>query len=154
MRTGPAGGRPASGLSRRRTSFRGPPPSFYRNGGWGTQTRRRQAQANTTEFAAQTGSTDHRGNDDVQYDPDVPHFDSVAHLRTQRNYDHRRTQRMAAHESGNRHGQTRREDRGGDGNGGPSWEAETDIWVRFVFVGGILTLGLVIPSFLSSLLFA
>src|SRR5450432_1534364 len=29
----PAGGRPASGLSRRRTQFRGPPPSFYRSGG-------------------------------------------------------------------------------------------------------------------------
>ncbi|KAF8541360.1 DnaJ domain-containing protein [Trichophaea hybrida] len=30
----PVGGRPASGLSRRRTQPHGPPPSFFRNGGW------------------------------------------------------------------------------------------------------------------------
>ena len=147
MRTGPVGGRPASGLSRRRTSFRGPPPSFYRNGGWGTQTRRRQAQANTTAFNAQTGPN-HSRNDDVQYDPDIPHFDSVAHLRTQRNYEHRRMQRMTAFENISRQGQARSDD-----YGGPSWETGTDIWARFLFVGGILTLGVAIPSFLSSLLF-
>ncbi|KAL2758212.1 hypothetical protein ACRALDRAFT_2025842 [Sodiomyces alcalophilus JCM 7366] len=32
--SGHAGGRPASGLSRRRTHFRGPPPSFYKNASW------------------------------------------------------------------------------------------------------------------------
>lgn len=43
--TGPAGGRPASGLSRRRGTFRGPPPSFYRSGGWGAHgAKRSQAQ--------------------------------------------------------------------------------------------------------------
>lgn len=41
--TGPAGGRPASGLSRRRGTFRGPPPSFYRSGGWGTHGAKRSA---------------------------------------------------------------------------------------------------------------
>ncbi|KAL1865724.1 hypothetical protein Daus18300_007100 [Diaporthe australafricana] len=39
--TGPAGGRPASGLSRRRGTFRGPPPSFYRSGGWGAHSAKR-----------------------------------------------------------------------------------------------------------------
>lgn len=38
-----AGGRKASGLSRRRGQFRGPPPSFYRNGAWGAQAQRRRA---------------------------------------------------------------------------------------------------------------
>ncbi|ROT41250.1 DnaJ-domain-containing protein [Sodiomyces alkalinus F11] len=32
--SGHAGGRPATGLSRRRTPFRGPPPSFYKNASW------------------------------------------------------------------------------------------------------------------------
>ena len=44
--TGPAGGRPASGLSRRRgpsTTFTGPPPSFYRSGGWGAHGAKRRA---------------------------------------------------------------------------------------------------------------
>ncbi|KAI5812567.1 hypothetical protein BZA77DRAFT_359127 [Pyronema omphalodes] len=39
----PMGARPASGLSRRRTQPMGPPPSFYRNGGWNTM-----KSANTT----------------------------------------------------------------------------------------------------------
>ncbi|KAG5982755.1 hypothetical protein E4U55_001407 [Claviceps digitariae] len=55
----PAGGRTPSGLSRRRGSFRGPPPSFYRNGAWGAQTeRRRRAEA---EAAAATGAGAHNG---------------------------------------------------------------------------------------------
>lgn len=52
VNTGPAGGRPASGLSRRRTQFKGPPPSFYRSGGWGTHARKRQAAADATASAA------------------------------------------------------------------------------------------------------
>ncbi|KAL7622880.1 hypothetical protein AAE478_006559 [Parahypoxylon ruwenzoriense] len=47
--TGPAGGRPASGLSRRRGVFHGPPPSFFRSGGWGAQAaKRRQAHEEST----------------------------------------------------------------------------------------------------------
>ena len=47
--TGPAGGRPASGLSRRRGTFHGPPPSFYRNGGWGAHSAKRsQAHEEST----------------------------------------------------------------------------------------------------------
>ncbi len=41
--TAQAGGRAASGLSRRRGSFRGPPPSFYRSGGWGVHGEKRHA---------------------------------------------------------------------------------------------------------------
>lgn len=41
--TGPAGGRPASGLSRRRGTYQGPPPSFYRSGGWGAHGAKRRA---------------------------------------------------------------------------------------------------------------
>lgn len=47
--TGPAGGRPASGLSRRRGTYQGPPPSFYRSGGWGAHgSKRRQAHEEST----------------------------------------------------------------------------------------------------------
>ncbi|KAK7419864.1 hypothetical protein QQX98_003051 [Neonectria punicea] len=47
--TNPAGGRAPSGLSRRRGTFRGPPPSFYRSGGWGSQgEKRRKAHDEST----------------------------------------------------------------------------------------------------------
>ncbi|PTB69783.1 DnaJ-domain-containing protein [Trichoderma citrinoviride] len=51
--TNPAGGRPPSGLSRRRGTFRGPPPSFYRSGGWGAHAEKRhQAHEESTGGAA------------------------------------------------------------------------------------------------------
>ncbi|MCJ1410894.1 hypothetical protein MMC19_004981 [Ptychographa xylographoides] len=42
----PFGSRPASGLSKRRTTFHGPPPSFYRSGGWGSQGAKRSESQN------------------------------------------------------------------------------------------------------------
>lgn len=65
--TGPAGARPASGLSRRRGTFRGPPPSFYRSGGWGAHGAKRQA-AHDESAARGSSSTadnshDNEGND-------------------------------------------------------------------------------------------
>lgn len=77
----PAGGRPASGLSRRRTRFQGPPPSFYRSGGWGEQSAKR------TEY--QAGTRDDLGSQRDGWkgtsgrDYDVPHFDRDGHFRTQ-----------------------------------------------------------------------
>ncbi|PSR83526.1 hypothetical protein BD289DRAFT_282110 [Coniella lustricola] len=56
---GPAGARPASGLSRRRGTFRGPPPSFYRSGGWGTYTdKRSRAHEESTGAGATRGGSD------------------------------------------------------------------------------------------------
>ncbi|KAK4033965.1 hypothetical protein C8A01DRAFT_49543 [Parachaetomium inaequale] len=55
--TGPAGGRPASGLSRRRGTYQGPPPSFYRSGGWGAHgAKRRAAHEESTGTGTGTGS--------------------------------------------------------------------------------------------------
>ena len=89
-----AGGRTASGLSRRRTAFRGPPPSFYRNGGWGAaagkrkenasadprgEEARRQYEQQGTEgpFAGTAGPWP------FTTDPnDVPHFNRDGHYRT------------------------------------------------------------------------
>ncbi|AEO63539.1 uncharacterized protein THITE_2011436, partial [Thermothielavioides terrestris NRRL 8126] len=51
--SGPAGGRPASDLSRRRGTYQGPPPSFFRSGGWGAHgAKRRQAHEESTGFSA------------------------------------------------------------------------------------------------------
>lgn len=98
-----AGGRPASGLSRRRGAFRGPPPSFYKNGGWGegasAQKRRsnayteshahRDARSSEESFAREGASkrmgeerTEARADDFPFSGPnDVPHFDRGRHFR-------------------------------------------------------------------------
>ena len=92
----PFGSRPASGLSRRRTQFKGPPPSFYRSGGWGPQGSRRQAQA---EGSGSVGTDVPRGGGfgpgqgQAGYN-DVPHFDQEGHHRTQEQQDRRRRRRM------------------------------------------------------------
>ncbi|KAK2056665.1 DnaJ domain-containing protein [Colletotrichum caudatum] len=109
--TGPAGGRPASGLSRRRTTFRGPPPSFYRSGGWGAQSaKRREAHEGSgvgggggddgagTGASAQPGMGP--GQDPYQHtrSGEVPHFDPQTHTRSQSRQDSRRAHRIAGTE--------------------------------------------------------
>jgi len=133
----PAGGRPASGLSKRRTHFQGPPPSFYRSGGWGSHSAKRHA--------AQEGSTAGNANPDAkpggyQYGgmgpgqnpfgnaQDVPHFDREGHLRTHEKHAHRRQRRVT---------QDFIPDNPSSGT-----------LANFLFVGGIISLGIVIPSFL------
>lgn len=61
--TGPAGGRPASGLSRRRGTFRGPPPSFYRSGGWGAHEAKRSA-AHTESTGGSSSSSAYSSQQD------------------------------------------------------------------------------------------
>ena len=56
--TTPFGSRPASGLSRRRTQFKGPPPSFYRSGGWGAQGEKRKAHADKGEAGGATAAAE------------------------------------------------------------------------------------------------
>lgn len=101
----PAGGRPPSGLSRRKTQFRGPPPSFYRSGGWGEHAAKRSEHAargrtdHDSSSARQAGgvgadgassSASHTepggmgpGGFAAGFDNDVPHFDRAGHFRTQ-----------------------------------------------------------------------
>lgn len=102
----PFGSRPPSGLSRRRTQFRGPPPSFYRSGGWGSQGDKRQAQAEaaasaSSDAAAGSASAGSRmgggfgsGGAEGGWSKDVPHFDRQGHFRTQEQQDLRRKRRM------------------------------------------------------------
>ncbi|KAF8459127.1 hypothetical protein BGX38DRAFT_323072 [Terfezia claveryi] len=75
--SGPAGGRPASGLSRRRTQFHGPPPSFFRNGGLGRATRASQARTAGGVGGFGIGGAQSGRNDDV------PHFDFERHRAQQ-----------------------------------------------------------------------
>ncbi|KAK7511976.1 hypothetical protein IWZ03DRAFT_362387 [Phyllosticta citriasiana] len=110
--SGPAGSRPASGLSRRRTTFKGPPPSFYRNGAWGAYSAKRASYAprsdpNGANYDASSSSEDYTGspysNDAAGgagaganaagggfgpgqawrgVDTAMPHWDRAAHMRT------------------------------------------------------------------------
>ncbi|KAI9708067.1 MAG: hypothetical protein M1820_004271 [Bogoriella megaspora] len=107
----PAGARPATGLSKRRGVFRGPPPSFYRSGGWGRYSEKRsrhQAQGSSdtsssssakdssqSTFAGSEGggynaSSGAFSPGQGEYENDVPHFDREGHYRTQKNVQGRR----------------------------------------------------------------
>ncbi|TPX12246.1 uncharacterized protein E0L32_007132 [Thyridium curvatum] len=104
--SGPAGARPASGLSRRRGTFTGPPPSFYRSGGWGSQAAKRRATHEDSTGGgggAETSSSSMGGmgpgQDPFGHREDVPHFDKEAHERTHRRADERRARRMAGMDS-------------------------------------------------------
>jgi len=97
--TGP-GGRPASGLSRRRTQFRGPPPSFYQSGGYGAHSAKRetnnQQQSHSHPSSADTnpgglGSSPPHGPGGFSPgqespfrdpDPNIPYWNKAAHLQT------------------------------------------------------------------------
>ncbi|TVY13597.1 Mitochondrial DnaJ subfamily A member 3-like protein [Lachnellula arida] len=147
----PAGGRPASGLSRRRAQFRGPPPSFYRSGGWGEHSaKRRSAQAQSGAENPSSSSDcngDANGNANVRpgmghgqgmFGEEVRHFDREEHLRTQENHDKRLRQRDRS-----------RNRRGDDG-----WEAVEEgepggMLGNFLWVGGVIVLGVSVPMMLA-----
>ncbi|KAL9596430.1 MAG: hypothetical protein Q9219_005814 [cf. Caloplaca sp. 3 TL-2023] len=134
----PHGARPASGLSKRRTTFRGPPPSFYRNGGWGQHGARRQQQADATASAhASATSKSASGKASVGgglgpagaaggLDNDVPHFDRRGHFRTQEQQDQRRARRI-------------NEDFIHDSN-------SSSLLLNFFLVSGILAVTVIIPT--------
>lgn len=140
------GGRSPSGLSKRRTTFRGPPPSFYRSGGWGAHSEKRREAAEETASNARA-TTDHhndagpsagysdaneaQGGMGYGQDPfggnDVPHFDREGHLRTHSNQEQRRRRKSRS-------------------------ERETNIvlppglFSNLLMVGGLLTLAVLITG--------
>ncbi|KAJ5355432.1 uncharacterized protein N7496_012644 [Penicillium cataractarum] len=114
---GYAGSRPASGLSNRRGTFRGPPPSFYAQGGYGETGRRGDGYAagkagpsagagggfgSTSSAGSGSGGTAGTGK---QADPEDPmgfidrnplgHFNARGHFRTQKAEDARRRERIS-----------------------------------------------------------
>lgn len=144
------GGRTASGLSRRRGQFKGPPPSFYRNGGWGAQSAKRQANAYNPEESApgpdaqrqqgQANAGSYQGiTEDWPFgtDPnDVPHFNRGSHYRTQTSVEEQlrqgRRKRRKAYE----------EDLPGETESGFAGTVAS-----FGVVGVVMALGLSIPMF-------
>jgi hypothetical protein len=85
------GSRPASGLNKKRSTFRGPPPSFYQAGGYG------QHGAKRAEYAHHNPNAEHGqeapyesygdfgggfGPGQQKQGHDVPHFDDRRHKET------------------------------------------------------------------------
>lgn len=106
----PVGARPASGLSRRRTQFRGPPPSFYAQGGYGdtghggARERATQEQAfraqQDPQRASGLGSTPEypgSGGYEEYREPELPYFDKASHRRTHDNLGSRREGKQAGY---------------------------------------------------------
>ena len=84
-------------MSRRKTQFRGPPPSFYRSGGWGQQGPKRQTQGGTASSANGTASQDGGlgpGQAQAGLNNDIPYFDREGHTRTHEQQDQRRRRRL------------------------------------------------------------
>lgn len=153
-----AGGRSPSGLSRRRTAFRGPPPSFYRSGGWGTQSdKRKKAHDESTGFngmnASETSSSSNPSSSASTSSPhggmgpgsdpflhaykshtsDIPHFDRDGHKRTHEREDVRRSARA----------RTRARRAWGDDD--IEFEPQTSIVGHFAIVSGILAVTFLAP---------
>lgn len=130
----PWGSRPPSGLSRRQSQFRGPPPSFYRSGGWGSQAGKRSAQAGASGSAGpaggQRGGGFRAGQSEAAFGNDVPHFDREGHSRTQEQQDHRRKRRI--------------EQENVDFSEGGSF------FVQFALISAVVAFALSIPSLFES----
>ncbi|KAI1290988.1 hypothetical protein F5Y03DRAFT_52788 [Xylaria venustula] len=139
--TGPAGGRPASGLSKRRGTFQGPPPSFFRSGGWGAQGEKRRAAHEESTGGAESSGTGTVGGMGPGQDPfghrdDVPHFDKEGHQRTGRHSDKRREARRTSVD-GSRQRIT--------------IEPETGVAGMFFVIGSVLLISFLGPLFISRL---
>ncbi|KAF2864094.1 DnaJ-domain-containing protein [Piedraia hortae CBS 480.64] len=83
-----AGGRTPGGLSKRRGPFRGPPPSFYRNGGWNAS-----SQSQSQSKQADMASSRHGSVED-----DLSHFDRHGHYRTHETIEKKRSGRVRKRE--------------------------------------------------------
>lgn len=135
--SGPYGSRPASGLSRRRTQFRGPPPSFYRSGGWGPQGTKRAPQPGSSATSssaapgmksAESGASNISGGIRLggHWSNKVPHFDHEGHYRTQEQQELRRMKRVREYSD--------HHDSGGSA------------LINFAVIGGVISLAYLIIS--------
>ncbi|KAL4798845.1 DnaJ domain-containing protein [Aspergillus venezuelensis] len=135
------GSRPASGLSKRRGVFRGPPPSFYAHGGYGK--RRPPAGAGVFSSAgAAGGATGDKASKGEEEDPTsfidrnpVSHFNARGHYKTQTAEDARRQERR---EREREHIDINEQFIGGRG----------DDLIRFAIVSGMLVGTAVLTGFL------
>ncbi|KAF2625549.1 DnaJ-domain-containing protein [Macroventuria anomochaeta] len=81
-----AGSRPATGLNKKRGTFRGPPPSFYNSGGYGRHGAKRAEHAHHNPNAEGKEAGPESYGEEGGYGPGqqrqgqgVPHFDDVRH---------------------------------------------------------------------------
>lgn len=81
-----AGSRPATGLNKKRGTFRGPPPSFYNSGGYGSHGAKRAEYAhhnpnlNGDEGGSESyGEAGGYGPGQRRQGQQVPHFDNMRH---------------------------------------------------------------------------
>ncbi|KAL4906452.1 hypothetical protein BDW74DRAFT_176774 [Aspergillus multicolor] len=96
------GSRPASGLSKRRGTFKGPPPSFYAHGGYGNNKGRR-APSGAGGYYSSGGSAGAAGGAGAKEDDptgfidrnNISHFNARGHYRTQTAEDARRQERKS-----------------------------------------------------------
>lgn len=140
--TSSVGGRPASGLSRRRTQFRGPPPSFYKAGGYGETGSKRQDPSHSSHpqhrssqsQSPPSGSQESTHSASVEQDPepDIPHWDRASHTRTHETLEQRQLRRM---------GRTSHYE---------SFSRSPPLIFQFLAVTGIVALAAGIPAFFSA----
>ncbi|KAK6432101.1 hypothetical protein LTR95_011728 [Oleoguttula sp. CCFEE 5521] len=132
---GSPGGRPASGLSKRRSTFRGPPPSFHRSGGWGSHSQKRAEAASQPSHSHPAASTaPGTGPGSTAAGQGVPHFDHEQHTTTHSTIE--RTRHQARRQKFER----RMEEAQEDVQGGSS------AVVNFLLVGGILGVVFAVPA--------
>lgn len=96
------GSRPASGLSKRRGVYKGPPPSFYAHGGYGNNRARRAGGFYSAGSGAGGSSAGAAGSTKKEDDPTgfidrnpISHFNARGHYRTQTAEDARRQERRS-----------------------------------------------------------
>jgi curved DNA-binding protein CbpA len=124
-----AGSRPASGLSKRRGVFRGPPPSFYGHGG--------SSVKNTSPSSFASGGPAPGATFDAsQYSssPDA-NFNPTSTFKTQSQEDLRRKSRRAAALAA----------------AAAQMEDDSNFWTRFVVVTGVILGAITIGSVVSGL---
>ncbi|KAK2764004.1 hypothetical protein FQN54_009623 [Arachnomyces sp. PD_36] len=148
------GSRPASGLSKRRGPFRGPPPSFYAHGGHGSSGRTTEPPPhyNTSTHTSSTTSHPHTkpsSSKSSPHDPSpfispnaIPHFNATSHFRTQSHEDARRLQRRVRAREEERERRRAAGEDVGDEEGGN--------FARFLIVAGMLGVAGVVGGFMRS----
>jgi len=123
------GSRPASGLSKRRTVFRGPPPSFYAQGGYGAA-RRGRGEKGEKGFAPGYRAPEYEDDDDGE----TPHWNRAGHFKTHEGLGSRR-------EDAKR--RRRRADRWADVEAD---EARGSLLLNFIVVGGVVGMIAAVPT--------
>src|SRR5947209_2631493 len=85
----PVGGRPASGLSRRRTTQQGPPPSYYRNQSYAGSPNRAQGRGGAHGRTYDPSGGMGVGGRPSSRTDDVPHFNWDEKYRQHHGYQQR-----------------------------------------------------------------